>query len=222
LKESPTFNARVQQHLHLNHFTTMVLVSPQEFTYFLGKFASKYPYNEILKTRRQFHVKWLITNKPTFGYPRAGIPRNTGTYTAIPSIAFEQDIVQYLIIHKKAQPVPAKMGEVLDWMHCWGRSVDVHWHSHIVDWFHFLLHHGIHLSDRIVLRDCVEYRMRQVIHMRGLDVHQSIHVWHLFFDYEYHKGDHDFRSLAIKSINFMNSIPPSPAAEFSAPVMMLP
>jgi hypothetical protein len=155
----------------------MVLLSPPEFQYFLAHYASKYPYREISKTRRRFHVKWIITNKPTFG---GNIPRNIGCYNAIPSKALDDDLVQYLIVHKKAQPATPLMCSILDWMHCWGRGIDVNWHSQIVDWLHFLLYHGIHLSDKLVLRDCVEYRMRKMISQRGLNVNTILPLWYQF------------------------------------------
>jgi hypothetical protein len=189
----------------------MVLVSPAEFSYFLSKFGSNYPYKEISKTRRRFHVKWIITNKPIF---RTGaIPRNIGYYTAIPSSSLDDDLVQYLIIHKKAQPVPAVMSIILDWMYCWGRGQDVSWYSQVVDWLHFLLYHGIQLSDKLVLRDCVEYRMRKLIVERGQDLNTIIPLFHEYFDEEYYeKGVKDFYELALRSINwFRNSFPGTPA-----------
>ncbi len=189
------------------HRITMALVGPDEFKYFLQHFGSKYPYKEVTKTRRKFHVKWIITNKPT----TAAIPRNQGFHTAIPSSALDDDLVQYLIVYKKAQPVPAFMSNILDWMYCWGRAIDVNWYNSVVDWLHFLLHHGIHLSDRLVLRDCVEYRMRKVAHIRGLEVNSSINAWHNYFDGELDNGNVDYYSLAVKSIQFMNSIPNSMA-----------
>ncbi len=160
----------VSQH-RSNQLAAKMLVSPAEFSYFLATYGSKYPYCEISKTRRRFHVKWIITNKPTFGYVnRGGIPRNTGCYTAIPSYSLDDDLVQYLIVHKKAQPVPANLGVILDWMYCWGRGVDVMWYSNVVDWIHFLCHQPWHLSYKMVLKDCIEYRMRTMIVQRGLDM----------------------------------------------------
>jgi hypothetical protein len=97
----------------------MLLVSPPEFNYFMEKFASKYPYYEISKTRRRFHMKWIITNKSIgcYRYPCGGIPWNTGTHTAIPSSAIDDDLVQYMIIHRKVQPVTPVMSDILDWMY---------------------------------------------------------------------------------------------------------
>jgi hypothetical protein len=193
-----------------------MLVTEQEYKYFLKQFGSKYSYSEVFKTRRRFHVKWVITNKPTFGYGnRGGIPRNTGCYTAIPSMALDDDLVQYLIVYKKAQPVPPKMGEILDWMYCWGRGIDHHWYSHVVDWMHFLLYHKLHLSDEMVLKDCLEYRIRTMINMRGLDYHSIIVQWRQFFKEQYSRGITSYHTLAVYSFHWLdtahfNLIPTSP------------
>jgi hypothetical protein len=171
-------------------------------------------------------VKWIITNKYTTGCPAGGIPPNTGRHHAIPSSALEDDLVQYLIVYKKAQPVPAVMSIILDWMHCWGRSKDVEWYNHVVDWLHFLLFHGIHLSDKLVLRDCVEYRMRKMINQRGLNVNQIIAEWHTFFDeqYESRRATH-FYDLASFSFHWFENtvlIPTSPVNNGPAIVMSSP
>jgi hypothetical protein len=202
----------------------MALISQAEFAYFLTRFASKYPYNQIFTTRRRFHVKWLITNKSTFG-SRNGIPRDIGNHTAIPSNSLDDEMVQYMIIHKKAQPVPPTMSIILDWMYCWGRGKDVHWYSHVVDWLHFLIYHGIHLSDRIVLRDCVEYRIRKMIHTRGLDINTIIPMWHQYFDEQYEYTTKHFYDLACFSFHWFEttfpfSTPPAivgPALVASSP-----
>jgi hypothetical protein len=211
----------------------MTIVSPPEFSYFTAKFGSKYPYNEISKTRRRYYVKWIITNKSNWTnghhrYPNGGIPRNTATHTAIPSSAIDDDLVQYLIIHKKAQPVPAKMGEILDWMYCWGRGIDVRWYSHVVDWFQFLLHNGIHLSDKMVLKDCVEYRIRTMVSTRGLELHSTVALWHAFFEDQYDLGVTHFYDLSVRSMQWVEGLvpvfasPTSPAAVGPAIVMSSP
>jgi hypothetical protein len=182
-----------------------MLVSPPEFQYFLVQFGSKYPYSEVSNTRRRFYVKWLITNKATRGFLWASIPCNTESYTAIPSNAIDDELVQYLIDHKKAQPATAVMATILDWMHCCGRGQDVHWYAHVVDWLHFLLYHGIQFSDGLVLRDCVEFRIRKLIVMNGQDMNTIIGFFHQFFDNQYQNGVSHFYDLAVQSIQWLKN-----------------
>jgi hypothetical protein len=169
-------------------------------------------------------VKWLITNKANGRrrYPTDGIPRNTGTHTAIPNSGIEDDLVQYLIIYKKAQPKTPVMSDSLDWMYCWGRSVDICWYSHIVDLLHFLLHHGVHLSDQVVLTEC---RIRTLVHSRGLDAMTIVVERHTFFDKHYDFGTTAFYNLAVYSIQWFENryaIPTTPAVFGPAVVMSSP
>jgi hypothetical protein len=176
-------------------------------------------------------VKWIITNKSMrVGFTNVGgIPRNMATYNAIPSASIDDDLVQYMIVHKKAQPATPLVSIILDWMYCWGRGQDVNWFCQVVDWLHFLLYHGIHLSDKLVLRDCVEYRIRKMILERGQDVNTSIASWHQFFDEQYDVlGVTHFYDLAVFSFQwfhssyYANPIPTSPATNGPAVVMSSP
>lgn len=185
----------------------MALIAAAQFSKFLKRYASKCPYSEVSKTRRRFYVKWIVTNKPTFGYPPSGVPHNDGCYTAIPSKCLNDDLVQYLIVSKEALPVPPLMSTVLDWMHCWGRGQDIEWHHKVVDWIHLLLSQHIHVCDRLVVRDCVEFRVRHVLREAAFENNafawsNALAAWQVYFDDQCSLGNTGFYELADKSIQF--------------------
>jgi hypothetical protein len=204
------------------HIIKMITVSPSEFGKFVAENAGKYPYNQIFKTRQKFHVKWLLTRKENRGF----IPRNKANYTAIPSSCIDEGLVQYLIITKQVLPIPPVMERIMDWMYCWGRAIDGHWYNKVVDWLHFLVVNKIHLSDNIVLRDCVEYRVRSMIRTMHTNLQQHlcnmlIVEWRHYFNNEYANGHVDFFKLSVRSMGFVQARIPSLVVGSYLPVLPL-
>ena len=130
---------------------------------------------------------------------------------AIPSSAFDSDAVQSLIVLKEVCPVPPGMEDIVNCMCCWGRQKDSTWHNHVLDWLYFLLSHGFDFSDKSVVRDCLEYRMRIKIREELGQVHGSTAIyvigqWYNWYGHEHDFVTKDFYDLAIGSAAFIEAV----------------
>ena len=128
-----------------------LLDGPHVFKYFLEEHGKVYPYRDVMKTRNRMHVSWLMIKGRYTGYVGSveGVIMEPTTWKPVPSSAFSNDTVTYLIITKQALPAPPVVGEVLEVMECWGKSYDLVWYNRVIGYLGYLLSNGFQLSNEM-------------------------------------------------------------------------
>ena len=147
----------------------MLTINKAEYKHFLCENGSLYPYRDVLKTRNRVHVSWLLMErKKHTGYLGRvnGIAMEATTWRCIPSNAFENDTVTYLIMTKQALPVPQDIGAIIEVMECWGKALDSEWYNRVVDYLGYLCWNGFELPREELVHHTIEFRVHLIARRR--------------------------------------------------------
>ena len=171
-------------------------VNLSEFQIFLRRNGSKFPYNQIRKTCSSIYVKWLV------------LAAGGQSFVTLPSISIDRPTLNHLVMTQQAWPLPAEMGEIVDYMECWGRSEDSVWYHNVVDWIAFICSEGIKRDHLGLLYDCVALRVRRLIeqHMGTRMTQRTRRLfqqWREYFFSQYENGSTKFVTLKRASIAFV-------------------
>ena len=170
-------------------------INASEFQTFLRRNGKKFPYNQIRKTRSTIYTKWLVL--------AAG-----QSFVTLPSISIDKPTLNHLVVTQQAWPLPAEMGNIIDYMECWGRGEDAVWYHNVVDWIAFICREGIKRDYLGLLYDCVALRVRRLIEQdMGSQVtaltRRVFQQWREYFFSQYESGSTDFVSLKRASIAYV-------------------
>ena len=112
----------------------------------------------------------------------------------------------------QAWPLPADMGEIIDYMECWGRGEDAVWYHNVVNWIGFICREGIKRDRLGLMYDCVALRVRMLIeqNMGGQGTTQPtrrlLQQWREYFFTRYEHGVTDFATLKRGSIVYVRGV----------------
>ena len=190
----------------------MVKVSPGVFHQFFVEHGNQnvFPYNKLQATRSSFRgVKWVLTKTKV---DNSVMKENHQHTIAIPTTSFDTDTVMALIVEKQVYPVPPVMDDIVDCLYCWGRRKDLSWHHLALNWLLFRLENGFECSQKKLLRDCIEYKIRMEIRndlglVDGATMSSLIAQWYFWYDHQFFFGGaRDFYLLTIGSVAFVKEI----------------
>ena len=191
----------------------MMLMCAQSFKIFLEENGKLYPYRDVKLTRnRIMHVRWLLIKGcyTLYSGSVAGVTMEPSEWKPVPSNAFSNDTVTYLIVTKQALPVPPVVGEVLEVMECWGKALDGLWYNRVVDYLAYLCYNGFELNKQTILHHAIEFKVHLMLqHLEDDDVRfdtvmEDFNEW---FEYTYHYGStRCFLSLCEKSIAHVQAL----------------
>lgn len=174
--------------------------SSVDFQQFKQLSGSKYPYTDILTTRRSYHVKWLIVS--WF--------KDRNRQRPIPSSAFTKETVNYLICTKQALPVPSCFDNIIEYVELWGvKHHSELWYTQCIEWIAFLLKEGIRKSHLKACYECIEFRVRNLAHQHaglcgGQLTETAMDKWVDYYLDLVNSGETDFVMMLIGSCNFMH------------------
>jgi len=194
----------------------MLIVTEEALTLFLRDNAGKYPYCDVLQTRRNFHASYLFMKRST-----RGVIWGTGPFdwVALSSSMFDTETVQHLIVSKQALPVPPDMGAVLDCMEYWGRRIDPNWYDLVVQWMALMCYCGTQGGSAVpkerIMMQCIEPRIERMLHyclggiLPFVECRILLDEWRVFFEHDYNYGAghfKDFFYLANRSFDYIGSV----------------
>ena len=167
-----------------------------DFQLFLQQHGRKFPYNQVRKTRRTFHVKWLV------------LACTNTSYVTLPSCVVDKKTLNHLIITKQAWPLTTEMDEIIDYMECWGRQQDPVWYSQVVDWVAYICREGIKRDHAGLLYDCIALRVRRMLYLHlgsvtSRTARRLFTRWREYFFREYANGYSEFSVLKAASVLFI-------------------
>ena len=167
-------------------------ISNLEVQNFIRNHGRRFPYSDVRKTRRSFHVKWLLLRAPH-------------RFVTLPSLSLKKSTVNYLVVTKQAWPVTPLMETIIEHMEFIGREEDPVWHRQVVDWLAFICREGIKRDAIGILYDCVAFRARRIVYRNTLSTTSGLTASLLDgrreqFFHHYHNVSTDFASLKDASL----------------------
>ena len=184
-----------------NNRKTMMIVNPDAYSKFIGINGSTFPYRHCRKTRRSFHVKWLLVDTPNDNESR-----DIFTWTALKSTTFTKKTVNHLIMTKQAYPVPPDMSEIMDVMHVWGKRYDEVWCKRVYDYCAHLCTERYDIGRKLLFHHCLEFMVDLMLtkhfgHIPFCEIHAFMECWEECFQDEYTYGRRGFRHLSYVCFN---------------------
>lgn len=171
------------------------MVSSKAYRHFLALNANTYPYNECMKTRQKFHVRWVLCKMKGRSH--------AGEVLCMHCSMFAEATHQCLVMTKQVHPVPPDMEEIVACMHHWGRDNDSYWYHHTMDWLHWSLAEGVYFPKNMLARSTIQMKVCRMA-VQGLnfeyDTERLLDEWALWFDLQYIDGNTVFFHLAHTSI----------------------
>ena len=165
-----------------------------EFQTFLRCYGGRFPYSDVRKTRRTFHVKWLLLG-------------DSGTHVAIPSSCVDSETQNHSIITLQAVPATQEMEGIIEYMERWGRVEDPVWHRKVLNWLVYICQQGIKRPHMSIVYDCIVVKIRHVLNehlgTRYALTGRIMNNWHDLYVRKWNSGVKDFAVLKQYSIEYV-------------------
>lgn len=181
------------------------MISKVAFTEFMAENGSKYPHNEIRRTRGGLYPRWLLLEAD--GDVSLFRPRG---YFLLRTSCISNSLMQQIIVHKEGMPLPNDCNEVADVMEYWGLGVSGRWQQNVLHMMHELLTAGDAMETRHFFCQCivmiVERRVREAFNNDNSVVTDVVESFQIHFCDLCHTQTRDFYDLALAAFSFVNAI----------------
>jgi hypothetical protein len=125
----------------------------------------------------------------------------------------DKEIVQRMIVSRRAIPLPDIFCHVMDSMYHWGRCINAKWYMKTLELFKFyLFHHDIDfhrrcLVKRFLYREVIRIRMNEILLSSSFQVchYTVLRNWSRHYNEHVDNGETDFYLLAVSSIEFVRN-----------------
>lgn len=183
-----------------------------DYTHFLGRYGSEFPYSQVLKTRRRIYSSWLLMERSE---RRCA---NQPSWYAVPSSLFHPDTTTSLVVSMQAIPVTPVMCRILDVMERWGSSVSSSWYHRVNDYLAFLCSNRVSLSTYFLMKRIIEFEVESMTSAtfgRSLSYGESVTLmegWIEAFDIDWsstgmlHDDGDKFFHLAMRSFQYVKDV----------------
>ena len=177
------------------------------FKAFLEDNSGVYPYTDIKKTRKSFHLEWVMYESD-WGRTH-NILRMVTEYFPVHVSCWKDKPkrLEELLMEGAVYPLPHEMNEIMDSMHVWGQSVSYFWYCEVLQLMGDWIGAGQQVSKKEMYKEVIEKLVLARIHEHfaiGSLLHNN---WEQYFELTYMTRFKTFYQMAGMSKNFIeNSI----------------
>ena len=173
-----------------------------DITQFLDDKGHLWPYNSIRRTRSGLHPKWMLIHQKNHG-----VCFRPNGFFVCPAGNLPTTAVQNIIISESGYPLPPVYCEVAEVVEHWGRGINPRWEQKVLEWFYQDLRHGCPEEKCDLFHGAIHLLIDAMNETRAeiLQPYFLSEEWNQFFEVAY-LTDHDFYSLAVKSVQFCDGL----------------